>query len=155
MSEETNRSEYFIRNLIFSLNQFTDKYVEQQIKDFKQFINNISFSESEKNSLYAKCVVQLKSIENYDMEMYLSLAMSICTNFLNMSTSSNPLKKHTDSRKEKYRQLNLDMEKELMDSFDECLKKNNHTKKQIIKEAIQRYITESDKNKKPLDKKQT
>lgn len=143
--EETNRNEYFIKNLIFSLNQFTDKHLKENIKGFKDFIANIEFSESEKNSLYAKCVSQLKSIEKYEREHYLSLAMSICTNYLDMATQYNPLKKHTDSRKEKYRQLNMDIPKDKMEKFDYYLKENNQTKKSVIIQAIDNYISENEK----------
>ena len=37
----------------------------------------------------------------------------------------------------------FDIDKELMDEFNKCLKKNNHTKKSVIVKAIEDYIAKN------------
>ncbi len=144
--EDKNRNGYFIKNLVFNLNQI--KHSDDSLSDFKTFIIDITFSENEKYSLYAKCVEELKKINDLENIMYIKKAKEICTYFLEIATGirNNPIKNHTENRKKKYKQLNLDMPIDLMERFEKCLDKNNHQKKPIIKRAIEEYLKENEKD---------
>ncbi len=144
--EEKNRNEYFINNLVFNLNQII--HTDGSLDDFKKFIADITFSKNEKNSLYAKCVDELKKISDLENIMYLKKARETCNYFLEIATGkrNNPIKKHTENRKKKYKQLNLDMPRDLMIRFEKCLDKNDHKKKPVIKKAIEDYLKENEKD---------
>ena len=53
------------------------------------------------------------------------------------------VKYDNDIRKKYTKQLNMDIDKELMEEFNKCLKKNNHTKKSVIVKAIEDYIAKN------------
>lgn len=142
---EISRNEHFIRNML----TLVEHMLEQKREDeMKKYIYELEFSDAEKNSLYAKCIYQLKRAGNLSGKEYEDTIKEICYWYLAYETeeSRNPIKRHVNLRKKKYKQLNLDMPKELMEQFEQCLKANNTTKKAVIKKAIENYIEESEKN---------
>lgn len=141
--EETNRNIEIISMI--------KRWMEQGIEDaMRTFIKEFSYKEAEKNALYVKCVLELQKIENLKGLEYRKSAMDICDFYLDLATGKrfNQVKYQTDFRKEKYKQLNLDIEKEKMEKFDYYLRKNKQTKKSVIEKAIDTYIEENEKNEK-------
>lgn len=146
--KEMNRNEFFIRNILEVINQMTQEQLGAFLKDY---IEDIDLKESEKNSLYGKCVNELKKIEKNSIKEYCEAAESICNYYLELSIGKRYYKNKYDNefRKEKYKQLNMDIPKEIMEEFEYYIEKNKDTKKAIIVEAINNYI---DKNKKEEEK---
>lgn len=142
---EMSRNEHFIRNILALVEHMLEQNLEE---DVKKYINELEFNDAEKNSLYAKCIYQLKSVERLSGKEYAEALKEICHWYLEYETeeSRNPIKRHVNLRKKKYKQLNLDMPKELMEQFETCLKANKTTKKAVIKKAIENYIAENEKN---------
>lgn len=139
--EETNRNIEIISMI--------RKWMEQGVEDgMRTFISEFSYKDYEKNALYVKCVLELKNIDNLQGLEYRKAAMDICDYYLDLASGNrfNKVKYDNELRKEKYRQLNLDMPKDLMDDFDYYLKQNNHTKKSVIQKAIEDYINSNKKN---------
>lgn len=124
------------------------KWIEKGVEDgMRNFINEFSYKDSEKNALYVKCVLELQKINNLHGLEYRKNAMEICDFYLDLANGNrfNKVKYDNELRKEKYKQLNLDIPKDKMDKFDFYLKKNNHTKKSVIIQAIDNYIAENEK----------
>lgn len=141
--EEKNINAHLLRNLISAILRINN------YKKVCEFINNIDLSNYPLKGLYAQCVSDLKLLISTSLDDVVACKKieGICNYYLECALGQryNPLKKHTESRKEKYRQLNLDIPKKIMDDFDECLKKNEQTKKSVILQAIQNYIDENRK----------
>ncbi len=140
---EMSRNEHFIRNILALIKYMFEYRLED---DIKEYIDNLEFGRVEQNSLYAKCIHDLKNAKHLVGENYKKTLELICNQYLSYEVGDfNHIKKHTDLRKEKYRQLNLDIPKDKMDKFDFYLKKNNKTKKSVILQAIDNYILENEK----------
>ncbi len=140
--EKVNRNEHFIKNMILLIDKMDDS-------DIKKYIYQTEFGDIEANSLYVKCIYELKNIDNLEGIEYKKAAKDICKHYLLYAKGDMfyNTKYHTDFRKEKYKQLNLDIPKDIMEKFDYYLKKNKDTKKSVILKAINKYIEDNEKNK--------
>lgn len=147
MTEEVNKNVHLLKSLRNAIIHMEDD------DKIKQYINEMNLEEYPKEGAYAQCIDYLKrniNDFNHQDKTNLVIAIEICDYYLKFAKGEiyNPIKYKTDFRKEKYKQLNLDMPKEIMEKFDYYLKQNNHTKKSVIQKAIQDYITENEKTKK-------
>lgn len=138
--EETNRN----IEIISMIKKWMEQGIEGAMRDF---VKDFSYKESEKNALYVKCVLELQKIKNLQGLEYRKSAMDICDFYLDLATGKrfNKVKYDNELRKEKYKQLNLDIPKDKMDKFEFYLKQNQATKKSIIIQAIDNYISDNEK----------
>ncbi|MDD6223638.1 MAG: hypothetical protein PUB18_01390 [bacterium] len=141
--KEMNRNEHFIRNMLLLIEQMTEQNLEEEIK---KYVDELEFGDVEQNSLYVKCIFALKQISHLTGEKYKEKAQRICQDYLSYEID-NPIKYQSNFRKEKYKQLNLDIPKDVMERFDQCLERTGHTKKSVILKAIEDYIHENETKK--------
>ena len=94
--------------------------------------------------MYAKCIEEIKELDKNN-DKFIENYKIICDIYLNMEKGKTyyKVKYDNDIRKKYTKQLNMDIDKELMDEFNKCLKKNNHTKKIVIVKAIEDYIAKN------------
>ncbi len=127
--------------LISTLKEIAEEKNEEEVK---KFVDLIDFNDNEKNSLYAKCIEEIKELDKNN-DKFIENYKIICDIYLNMEKGKTyyKVKYDNDIRKKYTKQLNMDIDKELMDEFNKCLKKNNHTKKSVIVKAIEDYIAKN------------
>lgn len=142
MAEEVNKNVHLLTNLISAINEIDNE------DRLREFLKNMELSNYPSTGQYAQCIYDIKQCANavFPDKSFKIAIIDICSYYLDYAKKHDPIKKHTDSRKEKYRQLNLDMPKDLMDKFDNCLKENKQTKKEVITKAINDYISKKKKN---------
>lgn len=131
---------------ISTIKEFATKNNEDILKNY---IDIIDFSDSEKKSLYAKCVMDLKEL-NKDINNYSEEVIKICDYYLDIEDGYifNKVKYDNNFRKSKSKQLNVDIDIDLMERFEYYLSQNKETKKNVIKNAIINYIEENQKKEK-------
>lgn len=131
---------------ISTIKEFATKNNEDILKNY---IDIIDFSDSEKKSLYAKCVMDLKEL-NKDINNYSEEVIKICDYYLDIEDGYifNKVKYDNNFRKSKSKQLNVDIDIDLMEKFEYYLSQNKETKKNVIKNAVINYIEESQKKEK-------
>lgn len=139
MEEEVNKNVHLLTNLINAINNLENE------EKLREFLRNIELSKYPSTGSYAQCLKNINQLANvvFPDKSFKDSITQICYYYLDYAKRHDPIKKHTNSRKEKYRQLNLDMPKELIDQFDKCLEKNNQTKKEVITKAIKDYINKN------------
>ena len=131
---------------ISTIKEFATKNNEKVLKNY---IDTIDFSDSEKKSLYAKCIMDLKEL-NKNINNYSEEAIKICDYYLDIENGYifNKVKYDNSFRKAKSKQLNVDIDIDLMEKFEYYLSQNKETKKNVIKNAVINYIEESQKKEK-------
>lgn len=141
IKEKTMRKMTRNEFLISTLKEIAEKEKEENVKFF---IDNIELNNNEKNSLYAKCINEIKKVDKNN-DKFIENYKIICDKYLNMEKGKSyyKVKYDNDIRKKYTKQLNMDIDKELMEEFNKCLKKNNHTKKSVIVKAIEDYIAKN------------
>lgn len=138
--EKMTRNEF----LITTMKEIAE---EKNVENVKMYLNSIDIADNEKNSLYAKCVMVLKELDQNNKN-FLKNYIETCDSYLNLAKGKyfNKVKYDNELRKKNTKQLNIDIDKEIMKEFEECLKKNNQTKKSVILKAIEDYIEKSKKD---------
>ena len=130
--EEKNRN----TEIISMLKEWIE---EGKITNVRNYIAHMSFSESEKNALYAKCIMELSNIK--DSTKYIEIARNICVHYLDLASGKKFYQTNYNNayRKEHYKQLNVDIPKEIMEEFEKNLANNRKNKKEFILESILKY----------------
>ena len=137
--QETNRNEQILLVLKNWLKAAS-------IDDIKNYIKEEKITTIESNSLYSKCILDLKNLKDNNEDDYIKLAIKICDKYLDLASGKIFYKNKIDieRRKEKYKQLNITLLPQELSDFKKATEKNNVTMKSVIKDFILEYI---EKNK--------
>lgn len=142
--EEINRNKHIIKNIISVIEKMED---EQKIRDF---INQMESSTYSKMGIYKECIDNLKalSLSSLKGQKYVCEIKKICQYYLEYAVGKrfNKTKYDNDYRKEHYKQLNVDVPKDKMETFENILKENKTTKKKVILDFIDDYIKKEEEN---------
>ena len=141
---EINRSEHMLKNILFVIEQMDDEF---KIRDYIVKIEPRTYAQM---GTYTRCINDLKLLSQTDIrgEKYINQAKEICKYYLEYATGKkySATKVANDYRKQHYKQLNVDIPKEIMEDFELCLKERGEIKKQVILQFIKDYISEKNEN---------
>lgn len=144
--EEVNRNEHMIKNILSAIDGMEN---EEKIRNY---IKNIEPSTYSQMGIYTRCINDLKLISDSDLkgDKYLCRIKQTCQNYLEyaIGIKYNATQYSNSYRKEHYKQLNVDIPKDIMDQFEKCLKENQQIKKNVILDFITEYIDNNTKEKK-------
>lgn len=107
------------------------EYVEIEEKKYK-------FSKS----LYARCIKEIYKFLHLENDQFIRSCMYCVNEYLSYATGKvyNSTVYNNDYRKKHYKQLNIDIPIEIMEEFEEKLKKEKKSKKEVILNLIENYI---------------
>ncbi len=145
--EETEKKrliEFQLENLLDTLESESKK---NNIQQFKWFIDTISLDYQKEPGLYRKCIEDLLSINYLKDDKYKEEARQICEYYYNRARGIiyDETSYINDYRKKHYKQLNVDIPKELMKEFELALKFTNQTKKKFIINCINDFLDKLEK----------
>lgn len=130
---------------------FQNWLLHRNIDEIKEYLATASFNDVEKKALYVKFIEELKKIiEKENEDNFNLIALKLCDRYLNIATGKtfNQTKYTNDYRKERYKQLNVDVPIDVMKEFEDNLKEHNINKKTYILNCIINYNNYCNRKKK-------
>ena len=120
---------------------------EIDIDFVKGHINELCSVQANDKGIYSRCIYDMNCHSYLDGNKYLNLLIRIYKYYYPYITGEkyDAIRYNNEFRKKHYKQLNVDVPIELMNEFQETLKKKNISKKQFIYKVINDFVESENK----------